>query len=262
MNTTQATPFSSASMPLFRRINIYALEIKYEWLKTIRNPAFALPAILFPALFYVFFGVLINQGNTAASSYLLCTYGVFGIMGPALFSFGAGLAIERGQGWLDIKDASPMPGSAQIISRVAVSMGFSVMILITLGIVASLFTGVSLSLSQAMLLSFILVVGGLPFCLLGLTMGLLLKSDSAPAVVNIIYLPMSFLSGLWIPINMLPSFLQTFAQFLPPFHLAQLALKVTEQDLGMSVVSHIGALGLFTLLFFITALLAFRKMPG
>jgi ABC-2 type transport system permease protein len=263
MIMSQFTPTQAitADISLSRLFNIYYLETKYEWLKTIRNPAFSLPAILFPALFYIFFGVLINRGNVEASSYLLCTYGVFGIMGPALFSFGAGLAIERGQGWLDIKEASPMPGSAQIISRVLVSMGFSIMILLALGVVAGFFTGISLSISQSLLLFCILVIGGLPFCLLGLTLGLLLKADSAPAVVNIIYLPMSFLSGLWIPITMLPGFLQSFAQFLPPFHLAQLALKVTGQDMGTSILMHIGILGLFTVIFFITALLAFRKQP-
>jgi ABC-2 type transport system permease protein len=246
-------------MSLAQWLNIYVLESKYEWLKTIRNPAFSLPAILFPALFYLFFGVLLNEDNVEASSYLLCTYGVFGIMGPALFSFGAGLAVERGQGWLDIKEASPMPGSAQIVSRVFVSMGFSIIVLFVLGMVAGFTTGVSLSASQSVLLSTILVIGGLPFCLLGLTLGLLLKAESAPAVVNVIYLPMSFLSGLWIPVTMLPSFLQTFAQFLPPFHLSQLALKVTAQDQGASIFLHLSALGAFTLIFFVTAILAMRR---
>ena len=248
-----------SSMSFKQLLNLYRLETKFEWLKTIRNPAFALPAILFPALFYVFFGVVMNQDNIQAASYLLCTYGTFGVMGPALFSFGAGLAVERGQGWLDIKEASPMPGSAQIVSRVLVSMGFSVLILLILGLVAGLLAGVNLSVGQSVMLSVILILGGLPFCLLGLTLGLLLKAESAPAVVNVIYLPISFLSGLWIPITMLPSFLQSFAQFLPPYHLAQLALKVTGQDVGGSVWMHVAVLALFSITFFATSLWAFNK---
>jgi ABC-2 type transport system permease protein len=239
--------------------NIYYLETKFEWLKSTRNMAFALPAILFPALFYVFFGVLMNQENTQAATYLLCTYGTFGVIGPALFSFGAGLAIERGQGWLDIKDASPMPGSAQIVSRMMVSMGFSVAVLLSLTLVAIALAGVSLSIVQWLSLFVILVFGGLPFCLLGLTLGLILKAESAPAVVNLIYLPMSFLSGLWIPITMLPHFLQTFAQFLPPYHLAQLALKVVGLDGGGAIGNHVVILAVFTCIFFGLAMLAFNK---
>ena len=238
---------------------LFYLETKFEWLKSIRNPAFALPATLFPAIFYLFFGVLMNQHDPQAATFLLCTYGTFGVIGPALFSFGAGLAVERGQGWLDIKETSPMPASAQIVSRLFVSMGFSVIVLLTLGVVAFGLAGVSLSLLQILMLSGILIIGGLPFCLLGLTLGLFLKAESAPAVVNVIYLPLSFLSGLWIPITMLPAYLQSFAQFLPPYHLSQLALKVVGQDAGGSLIQHLLILVLFSALFFASAMLAFNK---
>lgn len=247
------------TMNIGQALNIYYLETKFEWLKSIRNPAFAIPAILFPALFYIFFGVLMNQHNPQAATYLLCTYGTFGVIGPALFSFGAGLAVERGQGWLDIKDASPMPASAQIVGRLLVSMAFSVMILMSLGLVALTMTSVSLSIAQVLTLFTLLVFGGLPFCLLGLMLGLLLKAESAPAVVNLVYLPMSFLSGLWIPITILPDFLQTLAEFLPPFHLSQLALKVVELDAGGSVPKHLAILALFTVIFFVLAMLVSNK---
>lgn len=250
---------NSLSMSFSQVLNIYYMESKFEWLKSIRNPAFVLPAILFPALFYLFFGVLMNQHNPQAATYLLCTYATFGVIGPALFSFGAGLAVERGQGWLNVKDASPMPVSAQIISRLMVSMGFSVLILLSLGLVAFTLTDVSLSITQILTLSIILIFGGLPFCLLGLTLGYLLKAESAPAVVNVIYLPLSFLSGLWIPISMLPDFLQSFATFLPPYHLSQLALKVTGQDLGGSAVQHLTMLLIFSVVFFVLAIWAYRK---
>ena len=238
---------------------LFFLETKFEWLKSIRNPAFALPATLFPAIFYLFFGVLMNQHNPQAATFLLCTYGTFGVIGPALFSFGAGLAVERGQGWLDIKDASPMPSTAQIVSRLFVSMGFSVIVLVTLVLVAFGLAEVSLSLAQIALLSGILIIGGLPFCLLGLPLGLLLKAESAPAVVNVIYLPLSFLSGLWVPLSMLPSYLQSFAHFLPPYHLSQLALKVVGLDAGGSVVQHLLVLVVFSVLIFASAMLAFKK---
>nr|WP_268820378.1 ABC transporter permease [Paraglaciecola sp. G1-23] len=242
-----------------KTLKVYWLETKFEWLKTIRNPAFALPAILFPVIFYLFFGVLMNHGNVQAASYLLSTYGTFGVMGPALFSFGAALAVERGKGWLDIKEASPMPASAQIISRLIVSMIFSLLIIISLGIIGVFFGGVELSVFQGALLSVILVFGGLPFCLLGLALGMMLKAESAPAIVNVIYLPMAFLSGLWIPITMLPNFLQTFANFLPPYHLSQLALKVMQQDVGDSVFTHLLALTLFAVIFFVFALVAHKR---
>ena len=60
---------------------------------------------------------------------------------------------------------------------------------------------------------------------MGLALGYFAKPNSAPAMVNLVYLPMSFCSGLWIPIFMLPKVLQNIAQVLPPYHVAQLALN-------------------------------------
>ncbi|WP_370981124.1 ABC transporter permease [Agaribacterium sp. ZY112] len=250
---------TSLLIPKVNTLNVYWLETKFEWLKTVRNPAFALPTLLFPTMFYLFFGVLLNQGNVPASTYLLCTYATFGVMGPALFSFGAGLAVERSRGWLDVKEASPMPAFAQVVSRILVSMLFSLIIVSVMMLIAVFVAGVNLSLDQGLLLLFVLILGSLPFCLLGLVLGLSLKAESAAAVVNAIYLPMSFLSGLWLPISMLPGFLQSFAQFLPSYHLAQLTLKVIGQDLGGAIVVHITALLIFSVAFLLLALKLYAK---
>ena len=40
----------------------YLLEIKYEFLKALRMPQYSLPTILFPIVFYVFFGVVMFAG--------------------------------------------------------------------------------------------------------------------------------------------------------------------------------------------------------
>ncbi len=247
------------TMSLGRMLNLYRTEAKYEFLKTLRSPSFAIPAILFPVMFYLFFGVIFNHGNVQASTYMLATYGTFGVIGPALFTFGVGLAVERGQGWLDIKEASPMPPSAQILARILVAMLFSLIIILSLFLLAWSLANVQLALWQWLTLATVLVLGGLPFCVFGLTLGLVLKSNAAPAAVNLIYLPVSFFSGLWIPISMFPDIMQTIAWFLPPHHLAQLALSVTGHAPSAEAWQHILVLIVFSLVFFILALLAYRK---
>ena len=59
---------------------------------------------------------------------------------------------------------------------------------------------------------------------MGLAFGYLIGPNSAPAVLNLVYLPMAFAAGLWIPITQLPDVVQAVAPFLPPYHFAQLAL--------------------------------------
>ena len=57
---------------------------------------------------------------------------------------------------------------------------------------------------MALKLISVLVLGSIPFSAMGLALGYFAKPNSAPAMVNLVYLPMSFCSGLWIPIFMLP----------------------------------------------------------
>ena len=68
------------------------------------------------------------------------------------------------------------------------------------------------------------VLGVLPFCALGLMIGTLLKGQGAPGLLNMIYLPMAFLSGLWFPLQIMPKFLQQLAPIWPSYHLNALAM--------------------------------------
>ena len=237
---------------------IYLLEAKTETLRLIRTPGFSIPTLLFPIIFYTFFGIIFSMGKSMPT-YLMATYATFGVIGPALFSFGVGIAVERGQGWFDLKEVSPMPASAYIFARVALTFIFSIVIIMLLFLIGALFGGVELMRSQWILMALVLTLGSLPFCAIGMTLGLFLKSSSAPATVNLIYLPMGFLSGLWVPITFLPEFMQTFANLLPPYHLAQLSLKIVEMDVGAPVALHISVLAGYTLLFMFLAGKAYYK---
>ena len=76
-------------------------------------------------MFYCFFGLAMaphqQVGALAVSQYLLATYGAFGVMGATLYAFGAGVAVERGLGWMEVKRASPMPPAAYLLAKAAVS---------------------------------------------------------------------------------------------------------------------------------------------
>ena len=256
---TLSAQHNSPSFSLQQYCGLYIAEAHCEWLKTIRNKAFTLPALLFPLMFYLFFGVLFSHGNVQSATYLLCTYGVFGVMGPGLFSFGVGLAVERAQGWQALKAASPMPPGAQIFARMCVASVFSLIIVLGLSLLGAFLGGVVFSLSQWLTLMLIWVLGGLPFCLLGLALGCVLKADSAPSVINVIYLPMAFLSGLWMPLSVLPDFFAQFALVFPAYHVAQLALKVAALDSQQPVLLHLLVLLGFTVVFFALARMAYNK---
>ena len=239
---TGTLTMNAPARPLGMTLTLYGKEAKYEFLKYLRLPIYSLSTIAFPVMFYVLFGLLLNRHNavgmTGVSTYLLATYGTFGVMGASLFANGAGVAAERGLGWLQVKRASPMPPFANFLAKFVVGMIFSAIIELALIGLGVAFGGVHIGLITAAKLLATLVVGALPFCALGLAIGFFAGPNSAPAVVNIIYLPLSFLSGLWIPVNMLPQFLQNLATAMPPYHLAQLALSTIGAGRGGSLWYH------------------------
>jgi ABC-2 type transport system permease protein len=265
--TTLPANFAVPQRSFGSMVRLFAKEAKYEIVKNIRIPIYAISTIVFPLMFYVLFAIVLGPGNAVTRSetatYMLATLGTFGVMGVSLFGFGVSIAMERGQGWLQVKRASPMPLAAYFTAKLVSAMAFSAVIAMLLMAIGYAFGSVRLSAIQALELVGVLMAAAIPFGSMGLALGYIARPNSAPALVNLIYLPMSFCSGLWIPIFLLPRILQTVAHILPPFHISQLALRV----LGMSrdtasIGSHLQALVGFTLLFLGIAVVLYRRDEG
>ena len=265
--TTFAAHLTVPQRSLRSLIGLFAKEAKYEVLKNTRIPIYAISTVVFPLMFYVLFGIVLTPNNPVNRSqdatYLLATMGTFGVMGASLFGFAVSLAMERGQGWLQVKRASPMPLAAYFTAKLVSAMLFSTAITLAMLGIGFVFAHVRLAPIQLAELFGVLVAASIPFGAMGLALGYIAKPNSAPAVVNLVYLPLSFCSGLWIPIFLLPQFLQQVARALPPFHISQLALRA----LGMSretgsIAGHVQALAGFTLLFLGIAVVLYRRDEG
>lgn len=236
---------------------IYFKEAKYEFLKKLRVKAFAVSTIGFPLLFYIFFGIVMNQ-SWHASTYLLATYGVFGVAGVSLFGFGVSLAVERGMGWLELKQASPMPPPAYFVAKLVSCIVFSIVLIILMLALGLSLGHAQLSALATLHLSAILIAGAIPFGALGLVLGYLVPASSAPSFINMIFLPMAFCSGLWMPLQFLPKTIHQIAPFLPTYHLSRLALAVVRGTHN-SALLHWEALAGFTSLFVGAAVLLHRR---
>ncbi len=243
----------------------YLLESRFEFTKLVRLPTYVLSTLAIPLMFYTFFGLMFGHeriGHVTQSTYLLATYGTFGVMAATLFGFGVSVAIERGQGWLLVKRASPMPPFAYFFAKIATSVAFAATVVVLLFALGAAFGGVRLAPHVWLELGGALVLGALPMCALGLAIGSLAGPNSAPGIVNMVYLPMSFLSGLWIPISMLPAPVQHIAPWLPAYHLGQLALGTLGAGDGGAAWVHVVALLAFASIGIAAAAFGFRRDEG
>jgi ABC-2 type transport system permease protein len=246
-------------------IRIYRTEAFHEFLKLIRVPMFAVSTLVFPLIFYVIFGITFadqTAGGVGVTTYMLATYGAFGVIGAALFGFGASIATERGQGWMRLKRVSPMPPLAYFVAKVVMATAVSALIVLALFGLGATIGGVELSIDRWVSLALVLIVGALPFSAMGLAFGYLVGPNSAPAVLNLVYLPMAFASGLWIPLSQLPDVVQAAAPFLPPYHFSQLALGTLGASEGGATLLHLAALAGFTAAFLGVAAWGFRRDEG
>lgn len=241
--------------------SLFSKETKYEFLKALRNRMFSLATLGFPVMFYLLFGVTNKHTGPGMNyaQYLVAGYSCFGMIAAALFNLGAGISAERAQGWLEVKQASPMPRIAYLGAKVLTCMGFGVIIVTILVALGMSLGGVSATPGQIVHLAAVILAGSIPFAALGLALSLLMPPNAAPGIINLIYLPMSFCSGIWMPIDVLPHWLQKVAPALPAYHYAQLALNVFGYARSSATLVHWEALAGFTCLMLGAAWLIFTR---
>ena len=212
-------------------------------------------------MFYVFFGV--GMGFSPAALPPTCwppTACSGSSVRPCSGSV-SDLATERDSGALLLKQTTPMPAArlpAGASGDRVSSSGWPSCLACSCS--ARYAAEVTLHRWQWFALAGIVLSSVIPFCALGLAIGAWVKAQSAVAIVNLVYLPMAFLSGLWIPISLLPSFVQDVAVVFPAYHQSQLALKVVALDEGGSTGVHVLMIGIFTVVFLVVAAAGFRRV--
>lgn len=242
---------ATASRATVRRswLRPYLAEARAELLRMQRTPAFVLPCLVFPVGFYLLFGVLIGDGD--AASYLLATYCVFGAMGPALFGFGVQLAFDRQQGMFALRRALPVPPLAPLVARLLMAVLFALGVAGLLMLAGHFIADVDLTLPHVLILFGVAAFAALPIGAIGLLVGANSSADASTAIVNVVYLPMALLSGLWLPLEQMPEIFTTLAPLWPTWHAAQLAMPTVGLDGGnpwVHAAAMLAVTGVFTVL--------------
>src|SRR5262245_15975987 len=212
------------TMSRARVARAYLKEAKYELLRMLRTPAFAIPTLLFPVLFYLLVGYIFNAFASKvpnAPLYIFTGFVTMAAITPGLFGFGIGFANEREQGVLTLKRALPMPPAASLLGKMSMAMLCSALALPPLLLAALTVGHVSIGVVEVLAVTFVVALGAIPFCGLGLLIGSLTSARGAPAIVNVLYIVLLYLSGLWFP---LPKSFAGVALASPAYHLHQLVL--------------------------------------
>jgi ABC-2 type transport system permease protein len=194
-----------------------------------RSRELAFFTFLLPILFFLLLGSAYGDEEIeGVSGYQFLLAGMIGY-GAASTTF-AGLAlllvIRRESGVLKRLRATPLPPStyvAAVLGSIIAIFLVEAVILIAIGRF-----GFDVPLAHSLVsLVFVLLVGAASFAALGIGLTALIKSaEGSSAVVNALYLPLSFISGAFFSEDTFPEALQALAAVLPLSHLISITRDV------------------------------------
>lgn len=218
-----------------------------------RSREAAVFVFLFPVMLFLLLGVVYTGEYEGRPShdYLLVGLLGYGVANTSLGGLAILLVARRESGLLKRLRATPLPTtaflSATLVSTL-VTFAIQAASILALG---RLLYGASMPAAPLSLVA-VLALGALAFAGMGFGLASLVRSaEGVSPIVNVIVLPMAFLSGGFGPRQELPQALQTVADVLPLRYLIDAVLAVSldgepawEQWRGLAVVALWGAAGL------------------
>lgn len=130
--------------------------------------------------------------------YALAAVGTYGIISVMLYSFGVSIANERGQRVNVLMRATPLPASIYLLAKVVTVLLSALVMLLVLSGFAIVVGGVQLSVIAWITLIASLVLGGLPFIVLGFAIGNIVNPTGATPIINLSFFMLAFASGVFI----------------------------------------------------------------
>ncbi len=213
-----AVPASS----LRRDLGLVAWQVRYEQRAYWRNRGRGLFTFAFPLMFLVIFaslnkGVRLHElGGLPYDDFFVPGILAYGIIGTTYVNMAISTAILRDQGILKRMQGTPLPRWAYVAARI----GSTVLIVgaITVVTLALGATAYNVNVRAATLPGLIvtLLLGTAAFTTLGIGITRFISNaEVAPVVVNLTVLPLTFISGVWFPVNGMPKALADIANAFP-----------------------------------------------
>jgi ABC-2 type transport system permease protein len=197
-----------------------------------RSRELAFFTFLFPVLIFVLLGsvygddTIKKEHGVKASAYLLAGILGYGVVSTAF----AGLAHRAGAAPRErragAKRGTPLPPATYLGSVICSTVIVYAIEAVALIVLARLLYDVPLPHEWPSVILAVLL-GTLAFAALGIALtGLIRSGDGASAVVNAIYLPISFLAGAFWSAQSFPHFLEVISEILPLTHFIRLMRNI------------------------------------
>ena len=205
-------------------MRLFRHELRTQQLLFWRNRESAVFIFVFPPMLFLLLGAVYDgkiDGVPAVDRLLVGMMG-YGCANTALAGLAISLVVRRESGLLKRLRATPLPAWTYLLAVV-----LSTLVVFLLQMAVTILLGFVLFHADAPAtwvgLVLVLLIGVAAFAGMGFGVSSLIRSDEgASAVVNLVVLPMAFLSGSFGPTRDYPDVLQAVADVLPLTYLIRL----------------------------------------
>jgi ABC-2 type transport system permease protein len=220
--------------------------------------------LVYPVLMLVIFGSMFgNQpGLTEGSRYIdfyvpaLCAMNVLSV---SVFTLNINILMQREKGILRRYRVSPIAAPAVLASHAVQGVFLIVAGALEIIIIAKLIWGIAVLWPALLLLLVCLLFGCIGFFSLGFALsGLTNTPGAASGIAMVFFFPMLFLSGIAMPLDIFPAFMQRISDWIPMTYFVQLVQGVWHGQ-GLSAFGmEFAVMGGFAVVMVILAFLLFR----
>jgi ABC-2 type transport system permease protein len=230
-----------------------------ETLQLVRYPGYVLPTLGFPVVMLLLFGRQLEKGEPER---LLAGFAATALLGITFFQFGVGIAASRGSFWEVYLRTLPVTIVTRLAGRVLSALAFAAATVVVVAIVASTVYGASPSWWRFCLLVPALLLGSVPFALLGIAFGYWLSPRAALPVANLVFIPLVVFGAVWVrPSDDVPHAADVASQSLPTRSWIEILDSIATGD-GPLPLHHVAALAAWGGVFFALAWWGFRRDEG
>ncbi|MGB7823922.1 MAG: ABC transporter permease, partial [Candidatus Sulfotelmatobacter sp.] len=190
---------------------LIALDLKLA----LRNRSVIFFNYLFPLIFFFIFGQAMHAERGAAMTIVISMVLIIGILGNGLFGAGIRAVQEREANILRRYKVTPITPAPLLFASVITGWILYMPNVILIFTLAHLLYGMPWPQSMSSILIFI-TIAIVGFRAIGLILVSIVNSmQGSQLLVQLIYLPMLFLSGATFPLSMFPPWLLVVTQFVP-----------------------------------------------
>ena len=241
---------------------------RYQNKVFLRNPFSAFFSLAFPLMFLLMFGVLFgnepNDQGVRVIQFLVASMVVFAVVTTSYMNLSIVISLNRDEGVLKRVRGTPVPTTTYLTARIASAVWWT-LVAVLIQVVAGVLVFDVEIIWRLMPAALVTVLLGIAcFTALGVALAAVIPNGAAaPAIANGTALPLLFLSGVFIPLDDAPDWVQLLGEVFPIRHF-YLALSDTFNPFyeGSGFAwGHLGVVALWTVFGVVVAIRMFRWEP-